>query len=296
MKFHLISGLPRSGSTLLAAILRQNPGFHADMSGPLGPLFNAMLAAMGPNNETAQFIDGDQRRRLLRSLFDTFYHDRPRNGVVFDTNRVWTSLLPQVAEVVPDAKVICCVRSLAWVMDSLERLTRENALIPSRLFSSAEERLTVFTRTEALARRDRLVGFAWSALQEAYYGDQSDRLLILEYDILSQRPRETLQLVYRFLDEPWFEHDFQNVEYSREQFDAGLGVPGLHTVRPVVQPVARRSILPPELFRKYSALSFWREQGSSKAARITVEQPAGAAREPPQSTGMPGDDSSRETL
>ncbi|MBU0835751.1 MAG: sulfotransferase, partial [Gammaproteobacteria bacterium] len=27
--YHFISGLPRSGSTLLAALLRQNPRFHA---------------------------------------------------------------------------------------------------------------------------------------------------------------------------------------------------------------------------------------------------------------------------
>ena len=31
---HLISGLPRSGSTLLAALLRQNPRFEAGISGP----------------------------------------------------------------------------------------------------------------------------------------------------------------------------------------------------------------------------------------------------------------------
>jgi sulfotransferase len=30
-KMHFISGLPRSGSTLLAGILRQNPQFHAAM-------------------------------------------------------------------------------------------------------------------------------------------------------------------------------------------------------------------------------------------------------------------------
>ncbi|MBD9680249.1 sulfotransferase, partial [Pseudomonas sp. PDM18] len=34
--FHFISGLPRSGSTLLSAILLQNPRFHAGMSSPVG--------------------------------------------------------------------------------------------------------------------------------------------------------------------------------------------------------------------------------------------------------------------
>jgi sulfotransferase len=41
---HFISGLPRSGSTLLAAILRQNPRFHSGMSSPVGALFIALQA------------------------------------------------------------------------------------------------------------------------------------------------------------------------------------------------------------------------------------------------------------
>lgn len=40
---HFTSGLPRSGSTLLAALLRQTPGFAAGMSGPLAGLFGALL-------------------------------------------------------------------------------------------------------------------------------------------------------------------------------------------------------------------------------------------------------------
>lgn len=48
---HLISGLPRSGSTLLAALLRQNPRFHAAMSSPVASLLNGALEQMGANNE-----------------------------------------------------------------------------------------------------------------------------------------------------------------------------------------------------------------------------------------------------
>jgi sulfotransferase len=48
---HFISGLPRSGSTLLAALLRQNPRFEAGMSGPLSGLFGALLGQMSARNE-----------------------------------------------------------------------------------------------------------------------------------------------------------------------------------------------------------------------------------------------------
>ena len=33
--YYFISGLPRSGSTLLSTILSQNPDFYADISSPL---------------------------------------------------------------------------------------------------------------------------------------------------------------------------------------------------------------------------------------------------------------------
>ncbi|WP_332958084.1 hypothetical protein [Microcoleus sp. AR_TQ3_B6] len=35
-KVHFISGLARSGSTLLSAILRPNPRFHSVMTSPVG--------------------------------------------------------------------------------------------------------------------------------------------------------------------------------------------------------------------------------------------------------------------
>jgi sulfotransferase len=275
-RLHFISGLPRSGSTLLAGILRQNPRFHAAMTSPVGTLFSVMLNAMGRGNETALFIDDAQRKDLLAGLFDSYYRPQQGKDVIFDTNRVWCARLPALLSIFPDAKVICCVRSVAWIMDSIERLVRQNAFEPSRLFATAEERATVFSRVEALAHRDRMVGFAWSALKEAYYGEHGRSLLILEYDILAQRPVETLRLIYEFLGEPSFDHDFDNVDYAEPAFDAQLSTPGLHSVKRRVAFKPRRTVLPPDLFAKYTALSFWRDPAGSTAFRITV-QPEPAA-------------------
>src|SRR3954454_9251943 len=107
---HFISGLPRAGSTLLSAILRQNPRFSAGMTGPVGSLVDAMLRSMSMNNETAIFITDEQRRALLQGIFSTYYAELPKGYVVFDTNRNWCARLPLITELFPRAKVICCVR------------------------------------------------------------------------------------------------------------------------------------------------------------------------------------------
>jgi sulfotransferase len=177
------------------------------------------------------------------------------------------------------------VRNVAWVMDSLERVYRANPFENTKLFADDAERNTVHSRVETLAQRNRLVGFAWSALKEAYYGEQADSLLLVEYDLLVQAPERVLRLVYEFIDEPWFEHDFDRVEYDAPEFDQALGVSGLHRVRSKVALESRRTILPPDLFEQYSKLSFWHDTAASAAhvIRAQTKTAAGDALQPPSS-------------
>jgi sulfotransferase len=58
---HFISGLPRSGSTLFSALLRQNPHFCAGMSSPVMPIYAATQLALSTKNEFHVFITDRQR-------------------------------------------------------------------------------------------------------------------------------------------------------------------------------------------------------------------------------------------
>jgi sulfotransferase len=253
---HFISGLPRSGSTLLAAILRQNPRFHAAMSSPVGSLFMALQGAMSRRNETSVFIDEEQKKSILKGVFDNYYHAIHPQKLVIDTNRAWCCKLPTLVQLFPQSKVICCVRHVPWIMDSIERLIRRNAFELSGIFGY-EASNTVYTRVARLATSDGMVGFAIDALREAYFGEHADRLILVGYEALAKNPRETLRLLYQFLGEKLFEHDFDNVEYEAEEFDIPLGTPNLHTVRRKVEWVERQSVLPPELFQRFVNDAFW---------------------------------------
>jgi sulfotransferase len=270
-KFHFISGLPRSGSTLLSAILRQNPRFQAGISSPVGSLFQGMLRNFSAGSEWAALIDHAKRRALMAGLFDSYYSDlAPEREVVFDTNRMWCSKLPAVIDLFPEAKVICCVRNVAWIMDSLERLYRANPYENTLLFNNDTERNTVFSRVDTLAQRDRLVGFAWSALKEAFYSEQAESLLLVDYDLLTAAPARVMTLIYQFLEEPAFAHDYQNLVLDTPEFDSALGLKGLHKVRPKVEAVRRSTLLPPDLFEQHAKMSFWKDPRSSRANVIAI--------------------------
>jgi sulfotransferase len=254
---HFISGLPRSGSTLLASILRQNPRFQAGMTSPVGSMYMALESAMSRRNETAVFIDEDQRRAVIKGLFRNYYEAIHQKQVVFDTNRAWTTKLPALVQLFPAARVICCVRHVGWIMDSIERLIRRNPFELSGMFGF-EPGGTVYTRVGRLASSDGMVGYALDALREGFFGDEASRLILVEYQALTRFPRDTLQRLYTLLGEPWFEHDFENVEYQANDFDLALGTRGLHTVRRKVEFIERRSVLPPELFQRFNNDMFWR--------------------------------------
>ena len=85
--FHFISGLPRSGSTLLAAILRQNPRFQAGMTSPVGGFVHALLTQVSASSEFANQVDQTQRKNLLTGLFHSYYQQDADREVIFDTNR-----------------------------------------------------------------------------------------------------------------------------------------------------------------------------------------------------------------
>ena len=271
-RFHFISGLPRSGSTLLSAILRQNPRFHAGISSPVAALVSGVLSQVSAGSEFASLVDQQQRRALLRGLFDSYYSASP-NEVVVDTNRQWCGKLPLLRDLFPQAKVIACVRNVAWVMDSIERLYRANPYENTRLFGANAGRSSVYTRMEGLAQHDQLVGSAWAALREAYYGEHADAILLVDYELLTRAPEQVLPLIYDFLGEPAFAHDYDNIDYDAVDFDLQLGVPGLHRVRRKVSYEPRRTILPPDLFYKYSKLSFWGDRSGSNA-NVISNQPA----------------------
>lgn len=265
---HFISGLPRSGSTLLSGILTQNPSIHAGMSSPVASLINGCLEQIGAGSEFYTFFDEQKRKTVCKALFDAYYQDNPKE-IIFDTNRVWTARLHQLVELYDDFKVICLVRNPAWIMDSFEKIYRKNPFDYSRMFSPGN-RTTVYSRCESLL--NGVVGVALTALKEAFYGEYSENLLLVDYELLARFPEKTMKLIYDFTSIPLFQHDFDNVEYSHDEFDYTLGVKGLHTIARKVEFKQRRSILPPDLFQKYSEMAFWKDTAGSTANVIALKE------------------------
>lgn len=226
------------------------------MTSPVASLCGALHAKMC-GGEFGIFFDDAKRARQLRAVFDAYYADVPNDHIVFDTNRSWTGRVGMLTDLYPQSRLICCVRDVGWIIDSIERMLVKNPLQLSRMFDF-KPGTSVYGRVETLMNSDTgLIGLAWSTLREAWFGPRGNRLIVVQYDTLVKRPQATLDRLYAELGEQPFAHDFEHVEYDEPDYDAQIGMPGLHKVRERVSYEAKQPSIPPDLFAKYASASFW---------------------------------------
>lgn len=253
-QYYFISGLPRSGSTLLSAILRQNPKFHTGISDILVSHFRSQIevANESPPNE----FDEQRLKLILTSTVDSFYYN-VKKPIVFNTNRLWTNLLPELKALYPYTKVICCVRDINRIIDSFERMHQKNPFAISSVYGKSVD-LNVYTRSHSLMVEGGVVKLPYDSLKSAFTGPHSDMLMLVEYDILTKNPEGTMKAIYNFIGQPYFDHNFNNVESSYDEYDSNIRLKGLHTTQKVVKHTEKAYILPPDILDQYSNLEVWR--------------------------------------
>lgn len=280
---HFISGLPRSGSTLLAAILNQNPDFRAGMTSPLYSIFAGALANMSARNEASVFLTEQQRMGILNATTHAFFDcaNVELDTTVFDTSRAWTTKTGILFELFPEARMICCVRNLAWIVDSFERIIQQNKYQLSGMFKYSPH-MNVYQRANQLTGPEGIIGSSYNNLREAFFGPHSDKLMLIDYETLCRTPQFVMQSIYGFCgfpynlnadeDKKWYRHDFDNVQYSADEFDERLGTPGLHTVRRKVEPFQiRLPLIPPDIFAAHHEQDFWnQDQARSKSNAVVL--------------------------
>jgi len=222
-QLHFLSGIPRSGSTVLAAILNQNPITHVSTT---SGLVHALDGLANTWYSTGLLNENDPERtklaRTMGGVVDAFYEDTDK-PVVFDKGRGWTIptimvAMSQVLEHTP--KIIATVRSVPDCMASFVRVAKP-------------ENLDEFMATGQLA--DHLKA-AYISLQ-AGFEFAPECFLFVEYEDLIANPKEQLERIHEFLELPDFNYDFFNIDGSTvSEDDENLhGYAGMHDVKPKLE-------------------------------------------------------------
>jgi hypothetical protein len=220
-KLHFLSGLPRSGSTVLAAILNQNPQTHVSTTSGLGAALDA-LATTWHREPLLEKNDRDRKKlaNAMRGLIHGYYDEITSKPIVIDKARNWplpvvVSSMAQVLGHKP--RIIATVRSVPDCMASFVRVAKP-------------ENLDDFIQQSGLTAH---LKSSYQVLQAGYQADP-ECFLFVEYEDLLANPRAQLQRIHDFLGLDPFDYDFERIDGStvKEDDEVLHGVAGLHDIKP----------------------------------------------------------------
>lgn len=220
--YFFLSGLPRTGSTLLSTVLSQNPAIYAGGNSALCQLMwdtqqSCRTSAYQQLAATGKFEE--VQATLCGGLPDAYYKGVD-GKTVFDKCRSWT--LPDNmdmirAYVTQTPKVIVLIRPIEDIVASFVALNEANGVT-----ADAPERM-LEDWSEPIMRSYNGVMHAKSVNQGEF--------LFIDYDDMVSDMAAALNKIYSFVGLAPFEHTLDSIRTTAPEDDNVYGLAGMHDVR-----------------------------------------------------------------
>lgn len=262
MKNYFMAGLPRSGSTLLSAILNQNPDIH---SGPSSPVLPLMLHIEEYYNQCELFNanpNDDIAKNVISSILPQHYSDR-KEKVIIDKNRSWSEHTMRIKHYFDiEPKIICPVRDMEEVVASFLFMCEDqksNINFIDKSLIKMDRKIDNYNRMKFLLE-EGVVGQSYNSLAHMVEYCSPEVYLFVEYKDLCEDPQETMNQIYEFLDLPAFKHNFESIESPFAENDLEVyGLENMHKVRKTITPstIDSKIFVPREISDMLRSKNFW---------------------------------------
>jgi sulfotransferase len=275
-----LSGLPRSGTTLLSNLLAQHSQLAVTPTSPLYALFEKLRTAWSSDPALLAQLDGDYDAvyaRLIRSTrafidawcadvdagvdvnanvdanakantnanADADFSAGGEGGrITVDKHRGWLFCLETLRVLYPGFKMIVCVRDLRDVYASLERQHRKTLMLR---FPDETEQNLVEPRAAQFFSASGVIGGVLRALRNlGDIPDPSAHLCIVRYESLIADPEATLGQLVEQLGLRAERFDLERVRQMTHEADSYYHFKFPHTIKGAVRaaPVDRRDLSP----------------------------------------------------
>lgn len=264
-RFFFLAGLPRSGSTLLAAILNQHPEIY---SGLLSPVLEFMYYTeqyfLTKSEQYKVFKRPDAVTNVVKNIPLSYYEDIDKKYIM-DKNRAWPNNIDRIKKyITSEPKIVCTVRDMPSILASFIHLIEKNKnnginfvdrwLIDNNFPLTTENRCMYLMQPIGIVNKSM-----WSFLQ-AFEKNYQHHLHIVEYADLMKEPERTMAKITDYLGVDNFNFDYDNIINPVEEDDTEYNLEGMHSVRKKIsdQKLDPRKILGDDIIKKFSGLEFWR--------------------------------------
>jgi len=224
-KIIYVTGLPRSGSTLMCQLLGHHPQVYStNHSSPLCQALDSVRANLSDNQFLLSQLDVDFERvyqRLLNAQrgFINGWFEETDLPVVVDKNRGWLRQIDLVNLLDPDFRMVVCIRDLRQVFGSIEDQHKKTMLLdfPDHLAPHS-----VYARADALFGVDGVVGGPLKAIENMVDvdADLRKRVAYVAFEALVNDPQSTMNSLYQWLEMPSAQFDPQRLTVTPHESDS----------------------------------------------------------------------------
>lgn len=253
--FYFLSGLPRSGSTVLASILNQNPDVYVTPTSPMLDLLIENQDAFWKLPSVKANPNPDQLTNVTRAMINSMWEHRTES-IIIDKNRGWGKNMPASSILFEkDIKVVATVRDLPSIMASWLTLLHNNP--------NSHMDKTLINKGYKPTDENRMGEMWFNMVKDCMEGlvqlkkDAPDRLLLVDYDELIKNPAKILNDVVTFLNLPVYTYNILDIQNDTEDDDmVAWGLNGMHKIRPKLEKTAKnpKEVLGEELYNRFVEL------------------------------------------
>lgn len=251
-KIFFQSSLPRSGSTLLQNILAQNHELYATPTSPLHD-YITMLREVYTNNPNVLAQNEEEMKIAFRNMckdsLQGYFNVLTDKPYVIDKSRGWMPSYDFIKFITnEEPKIICLVRDLRDIFCSNEKNFRKNPH-KARQNMGMGDANTLPKRIDVWASSGNFTGSAIEFLNDAIRMGTIDNMLLIKYENLCLYPDSTMEVIYDYLQIPFYKHDFDHVPQLTHENDQVHGIFGVHTIRNSVEmlPSDAKTVLGPDV-------------------------------------------------
>ena len=124
-KIFFLSGLQRSGSTVLSCVLNQNPKVHVTATSPLLDVLHAANCKLDESTDKYTFNYDEIRVELTKGIINSF-HKNIKKPYIIDKHRGWPLSISVLKEEYVNPKILCTIRPVPEILTSFITLIEKN--------------------------------------------------------------------------------------------------------------------------------------------------------------------------
>jgi sulfotransferase len=255
-KIFFLAGLPRSGNTILTSILNQNPDVCCTPNSITLEIFKDLFLLKN-TDVFMNYPDHKSLDNVLDGVFNSYYKDWNYKYII-DRGPAGTdgNLRLVKKHLNPNIKIIFLVRPILEVLASWVDWANKTPNNYIRKLGSPTQ------ACHNLMGPNGQIVKELNCMQNLLKPENKHHVHFVNYDEIVDKPKKTIDDIYRFLGIPKFKHRFKNfkqIEVNGLKYDDNIFGKGMHTIKTKRLTKTKRDIkkiLPKEIIDTYGKIQF----------------------------------------